>query len=110
MSKNIQLIVFSVKDMAEAKIFYNKFLEVEPYADSPYYVGYKVDNLEVGLTPGTEGGVISYTDTTDIKKSMQDMLDAGGEIAQEVKDVAAGLLVGTVKDSNGNIVGFRQQP
>jgi hypothetical protein len=51
MAQNIKLIVYPVKDVEKAKAFFSKFLDAEPYVASPYYVGYKVGNLEVGLDP-----------------------------------------------------------
>jgi predicted enzyme related to lactoylglutathione lyase len=38
------------------------------------------------------------------------MLEAGAEIVQNIKDVGGGLLVVQIKDTDGNTVGFRQQP
>jgi len=67
MAQNIKLIVYPVKDIEKAKAFYGKFLDVEPYVESPYYVGYRVGNLEVGLDPNSKVGPIAYTDVTDIK-------------------------------------------
>ena len=43
MAKRIELIVFPAKDLERAKSFFTTFLETEPYADTPYYVGYKLD-------------------------------------------------------------------
>ena len=75
----------------------------------PYYVGYKVEDLEIGLDPNSETGPVGYIDVDDIKASLQEMTDAGAEIIQDPTDVANGLLIAKVKDANGNIVGFRQQ-
>jgi predicted enzyme related to lactoylglutathione lyase len=110
MANNIQIIVFPVKDLGKAKDFYSTFLGTEPYVDGNYYVGYKVGGMEVGLDPNSTVGPIAYIDVDDIKSSLQAMTEAGAEIVQDPKDVAAGLLVAQVKDVNGNIVGFRQQP
>jgi predicted enzyme related to lactoylglutathione lyase len=109
MAHNVTLLVYPVKDLEKAKAFYGKFLDAKPYADSPYYVGYKVGDLEIGLA--LDGvGPIAYTDTKDIKGALQAMVEAGGEVTQEPKDVAAGLLIAQVKDVDGNVVGFRQNP
>ena len=108
MAKSIPLIVFPVKDLAKAKKFYSTYLGTEPYADSPYYVGYKVGDQEVGLDPNSTVGPIAYLDVPDIKSSLEAMTKAGAEIAQDAKDVGGGLLIAQVKDSGGNIVGFRQ--
>jgi predicted enzyme related to lactoylglutathione lyase len=110
MAQNIKLIVYPVKDVEKAKVFFGKFLGVEPYVDDgAYYVGYKVGDLEVGLDPNSKDGPIAYTDVEDIQASLKEMTDLGAEIVQDVKDVANGLLIARVKDSNGNVVGFRQQ-
>jgi len=109
MAKGIKLLVYPVKDIGKAKTFYSKFLGVEPYVDGPFYVGYRVGDLEVGLDPNSKVGPISYTDVVDIKTSLKEMTNAGAEIVQDIKDVANGLLIAQVKDTNGNVVGLRQQ-
>ncbi len=109
MANNITLIVFPAKDLDKAKTFYRAFLGVDPYADAPYYVGYKVGDLEVGLDPRGEQ-VVSYIDVDDITISLKELEAAGATVHMEPKDVAAGLMVAQVKDANGNILGLRQHP
>ena len=109
MTNNIKLIVYPAKDLERTKSFYSKFLGVEPYVDEPYYVGYKLDNLEVGLDPNSQA-VICYIDVTDIKSSLQTLVDAGAVIQQDVKDVGGGMLIAQTKDANDNILGLRQSP
>ena len=109
MANTIQLIVFPVKDLKKAKSFYTTYLGTEPYADSAYYVGYKLDGLEVGLDPNG-AAVVSYIDTEDIEASLKTLQDAGAEVVMDSKDVGGGLLVAQIKDADGNVVGFRQQP
>lgn len=110
MANNIKLVVYPVKDIEKAKAFYGKFLGVEPYADSPYYIGYKVGEMEIGLDPNSSVGPIAYIEVEDINSVLKTMAEAGAEVIQEPKDVAQGLLVAQVKDADGNVVGFRQQP
>lgn len=109
MEKRVTLIVYPVNDIEQAKTFYGTFLGVEPYVDSPYYVGYKVGELEVGLDPNAEAGPIGYTDVDDIKAGLQAMTNSGAEVVGDVQDVGNGLLIAQVKDANGNVVGLRQQ-
>ena len=109
MAQNIKLIVYPVKDIEKAKAFYGKFLDSEPYIASPYYVGYRVGDLEVGLDPNSKVGPIAYTDVKDIKSSLQSLIKVGTEIVQDVKEVGGGLLIAQVKDVDGNVVGLRQQ-
>ena len=109
MAGNIKLIVYPVKNFEKAKAFYGKFLDVEPYVASAYYVGYRVGDLEVGLAPNSNAGPIAYIDVRDIKTSLQAMTEVGAEIVQDVRDVGGGLLIAQVKDADGNVVGLRQQ-
>jgi predicted enzyme related to lactoylglutathione lyase len=109
MAQNITAIVYPVKDREKAKAFYNKFLDAEPYVDSPYYVGYKAGNLEVGLDPNAKLGPIAYTDVKDIKSSLQAMMKVGAEVVQDAKEVGGGLFIAQVRDADGNVVGLRQQ-
>ena len=110
MDQNIKLLVYPVTDVEIAKTFYSKFLAVEPYVDSPYYVGYQVGDLEVGLDPNSTVGPIGYIDVVDIHASLKEMTEAGAEIVQDIKDVGNGLLIAQLKDTDGNVVGLRQQP
>lgn len=109
MEKSIKLLVYPVTDIGKAKTLYSKLLGVEPYADSPYYVGYRVGDLEVGLDPNSKVGPIGYADVADIQASLKEMTDVGAEIVQDIKDVGNGLLIAQVKDTDGNVVGLRQQ-
>jgi predicted enzyme related to lactoylglutathione lyase len=107
MANLIPLIVFPVTDVEKAKTFYNAFLGVEPYADSAYYVGYKVGDLEVGLDPHGQA-VVSYIEVEDIQSSIKELEAAGAELHLDAKDVGGGLLIAQVKDADGNVLGLRQ--
>ena len=107
MAQNIKLIVFPAKELEKTKALFKKYLNVEPYADTPYYVGFKTGDFEIGLDPHGSS-VIGYIDVSDIKSSIKDMLEAGGTIHQDVKNEGGGLLIAQIKDASGNILGFRQ--
>ncbi len=112
--EGIKTIIYPVKDLARAKALYSALLGVEPYADQPYYVGYKVDGQDVGLDPnGHRNGMtgpVGYYHVDDIEASLQALLDAGGEVQQAVKDVGGGRRIATVKDADGNGIGLLQDP
>jgi predicted enzyme related to lactoylglutathione lyase len=109
MPRNIALFVYPIKDVEKAKTFYKKFFAVEPYVDSPYYIGYKVGDQEIGLDPNSQSGPIAYIDVQDIKSSLQEMIAAGGVVVQDVKEVGGGLMIAQVKDTDGNVVGLREK-
>jgi len=106
MANNLPLIVFPVKDLEKAKAFYNAYLGTEPYVDGEWYVGYKLDNQEVGLDPNG-AAVVAYIDTDDIKASLRTLETAGAKVTMEPKDVGGGLLVAQV-EIEGNTMGLRQ--
>jgi len=110
MAKNIPLVVFPVKDLHKAKQFYSAYLGTDPYVDGEWYVGYKVGEQEVGLDPNASVGPIVYMDVEDVKATLAVMAEAGAEVVKEPTDVGGGLLVAQVKDTGGNVVGFRQSP
>jgi predicted enzyme related to lactoylglutathione lyase len=107
----VSLIVYPGNELASTKQIFSKFLGVEPYVDGPYYVGYKVGDMEIGLDPNAQNAEpVTYIDVADIRSSLQEMIALGATLLQDVKDVASGLLVASVKDKNGNILGFRLNP
>src|SRR5215470_14025955 len=114
MNQGIRTVIYPVKDIAQAKTLYSKLLGVEPYMDQAYYVGFRVGDQEIGLDPHGHNqgmtGPVGYFHVSDIKSSMQSLLDAGAQIQQEVRDVGGGKLVASVKDADGNIIGLIQLP
>ena len=109
MNKGVKTIIYPVKDVNQAKTMFHKLLEVEPYADQPYYVGFKIGDQDIGLVPNSpEGGMTAFYHVDDIKNSLQILLDAGAEIIQDIKNVGGGRLIASVKDTDNNIIGLVQ--
>ncbi|HET7814707.1 MAG TPA: VOC family protein [Candidatus Baltobacteraceae bacterium] len=111
---DVNLIIYPSADTAAAKRFFGELLGVEPYADSPQYTGYKNGSMEIGITQAKEtrepGGALAYWSVDDISGKIKALEAAGGTVVQNVTDVGYGLLVASVKDPNGSIVGLRQFP
>jgi predicted enzyme related to lactoylglutathione lyase len=112
MNQGITTVIYPVKDIARAKKLYSKLLDVEPIMDQPYYVGYKVGNQDIGLDPNgfKQGmtGAVSYYQVSDIKKSLQALIDGGAQKVQDIRDVGGGKLIATAKDADGNMIGLIQ--
>jgi len=115
-TSGIRTVIYPVKDLAQAKELFGKLLGVAPYADAAYYVGFKVADQEIGLSPAPYGhsegmtGPISYLHVDDIRTSLQLILDAGGKEQQPVKDVGGGRLIAVATDAEGNVIGLIQAP
>ncbi|MFM9445700.1 VOC family protein [Streptomyces acidiscabies] len=114
MSAGLQTIIYPVKDLTSAKAVFGALLGVEPYADTPYYVGYQADGQDVGLDPNGHGkgmtGPVPYWHVTDLRERLAALLDAGAELLQDAQDVGNGRLIASVKDADGNLVGLLQDP
>ena len=109
MNKGIKTVIYPVKDVNESKTTFRKLLGVEPYADQPYYVGFKVGDQDIGLVPKNQNaGMTAFYHVDDIKSSLQILLDAGSEIIQDVKNVGGGRLIASAKDKDGNLIGLVQ--
>jgi predicted enzyme related to lactoylglutathione lyase len=112
MTSGIRTVIYPVKDLAAAKTLYTKLIGVEPVMDEPYYVGFKVDGQDIGLDPNghRQGmtGPLAYWHVDDVNESLQQLLDAGAEVQQAVRDVGGGKLVASVMDADGNAIGLVQ--
>lgn len=109
MNQGVKTVIYPVKDIDKAKAIFRELLGKEPYADAPYYVGFKVGDEDIGLDPnGHQEGMTAYYHVDDIQKSLQALLNAGARQVQEIKDVGGGRLIASVKDENGNIIGLIQ--
>ncbi|MDF2516258.1 MAG: glyoxalase [Sphingobacterium sp.] len=109
MNQGIKTVLYPVKDMVQSKALFTKLLAMEPYVDSPYYIGFKVDNQDIGLVPNNpEEGLTAFFHVDNINSSLEVLVDAGAKIIRNISDVGGGKLVASVKDSNNNIIGLIQ--
>jgi len=114
MKQGVQLLVYPVRDIARAKALYRELLGVEPYADAPYYVGFRVGDQEIGLDPRGHAkamtGPIGYVEVDDIQGRLKSLLAAGARERQGVTDVGGGKLIAWLEDADGNLIGLQQAP
>ncbi len=114
MNQGIRTVIYPVKDLAGARALYRTLLGIEPYADQPYYVGFRIGDQEIGLDPnGHKAGMtgpVGYCHVDDIKKTLESLVSAGAQPHQAVKDVGGGKLIASVRDADGNAIGLVQLP
>jgi predicted enzyme related to lactoylglutathione lyase len=108
MNQGVKTILYSAADIIRAKALYTKLLGVEAYVENPYYVGFKIGDQDIGLTPSGQPGPVAFLHVSE--NSLQLVLNAGGQTQQAVKDVGGGKLVATARDAEGNLIGFIQTP
>jgi predicted enzyme related to lactoylglutathione lyase len=113
MTSGIRTITIPVKDLGAATALYTTLLGVKPYVEQPYYVGFRPEGApEVGLDPNGHAhgstGPITYWHVDDAAAAVAQLVAAGAEEQQPVRDVGGGALTATVRDADGNVIGVYQ--
>ncbi len=107
---------YQAKNLDAAKAWYSKVLSIQPYFDQPFYVGFNVHGYELGLVPEAGAGEkraasgVAYWNVADARAVYQRLIDLGATPREPVQDVGGGILVGTVHDPFGNVLGIIQNP
>jgi predicted enzyme related to lactoylglutathione lyase len=112
----LRTVIYHVDDLEKAKAWYTRASGVAPYFDQPFYVGFNVGGYELGLDPdgsdkaGASGSPVAYWGVENIKESLEHLLGLGATLHADVQDVGEGILVATVRDPFGNILGIIENP
>jgi lactoylglutathione lyase len=113
----LRTTIYKVADLAKAKDWYSRVLQIQPYFDEPFYVGFNVAGYELGLqpddnaSPATAGvGVVTYWGVADVPGTYQTLLQGGGAPHEAPAEVGGGIVVATVKDPWGNPFGIICNP
>ena len=114
MFKGLRTIIYPSSDLARATAWYTSVVGNPPYFNEPFYVGFNVGGYELGLLPpGDEDAGTSpttYWGVDDIHAEFIRIVSLGAKPHGTVKDVGGGILVASVVDPFGNIVGLIQNP
>ena len=112
MALGVKTVIYPVKDLDRAKTIFGALLGAAPDYDSPYYVGWNVGDQQLGLDPNGHSrgfpGSVGYWEVEDINARVQELLAAGAEQHEPVKDIGNGALIASVKDADGNVIGLIQ--
>jgi predicted enzyme related to lactoylglutathione lyase len=110
MFQGLRTVIYNVNDLEKAKAWYTKILGIEPYFSEVFYVGYNVGGFELGLVPNEADAVTTYWGVADIKKAIAELIEDGAVIKDNINDVGGNILVASVLDPFGNVVGVIQNP
>ena len=109
MSNGIATFVIPTTDADTAKAVIS-VLAGEPHTDQPYYVGWNVNGLEIGLNPNGHAtgmtGPTNYWSVDDVTKAQETLIEAGATLGQPATEVGGGTTIGTVVDADGNTYGL----
>lgn len=66
--------------------------------------------MEIGLDPNGHKitGPLGYYHVDDIQESLRQLLEAGVEMPEAVRDLGGGRLIASLKDADGNSIGLLQ--
>ena len=112
----LRTAIYNVGDIIRAKEWYSKAFLTEPYFDEPFYVGYDIGGFELGLQPEDKPttekveSVVAYWGVEDINEEFKRFLDLGALEHQPPQNVGGDIIVATLKDPWGNIIGLIYNP
>ena len=112
----LRTINYHVADLMAAKKWYALATGVEPYFDEPFYVGFNIGGFELGLDPDPSsgmsgaGGTTAYWGVANAEVAVAKLVAGGATVRSAVREVGAGIKVGTVMDPFGNELGVIENP
>lgn len=110
--KGLRTIIYGVNDIEKAKFWYESALQLRPYFDKPFYVGFEVGGTELGLDPnatpiGTiSAGVVAYWEVVDIENEYERLVSIGAKEHEKPHDVGSGMQTAIIVDPFGNLFGM----
>lgn len=113
--QGLRTTIYFVTDIEAATKWYEKLFEVKPYFVNACYVGFNIGGYELGLSPQEENyvkkaSVISYWGVEDMTTSFEKLKATGAAISEEIVDVGKGILMASIVDPWGNILGIIYNP
>lgn len=112
----LRTAIYKVSDIDAAKAWYAGVFETEPYFDEPFYVGFDIGGYELGLQPEENppddkpASVLTYWGVDDIEAEFKRFKKAGAAEHQPPKNVGGEIVVASVKDPWGNVIGLIYNP
>lgn len=112
----LRTTIYKVADLQKATAWYSQAFVTSPYFDEPFYVGFNIQGYELGLLPEEEptidkaDSVLSYWGVEKIEEEFRRLLALGATAHERPNNVGGDLMVASVKDPWGNIIGLIYNP
>lgn len=112
----LRTTIYKVGDIDKAKAWYSQVFGIEPYFDENFYVGYNIGGYELGLLPEEKPttdkpeSVLTYWGVEEIERIYAHFIASGATEHEKPHSVGGPLMVATVKDPWGNIIGLIYNP
>ena len=112
----LRTCAYMVPDLDAAKQWYIKAFGTKPYFDEPFYVGFNIGGYELGLMPtekkeeGLPENILMYWGVENVQAVFDSFIKLGAEPHEEPHSVGEPLIVASVRDPWGNVIGFIYNP
>jgi lactoylglutathione lyase len=111
----LRTVAYFVSDIDKAKAWYADVFKTQPYFDQPFYVGFDVAGYELGLHPQGEiaekpESSVVYWGVEDIETEYARLLKLGATEHEKPQNVGGEIVVASVRDPWGNIIGIIYNP
>lgn len=112
----LRTTIYKVGDINKAKEWYAKAFGAQPYFDEPFYVGFEIGGYELGLQPEEKPAknktesVVAYWGVDDVNAEFNRFISQGASAFEQPEEVGGGIIVATLKDPWGNIIGLIYNP
>ncbi len=112
----LRTTIYKVPDLQKAKAWYAKAFQTQPYFDEVFYVGFNIGGYELGLFPDDKPSdskgenILSYWGVDDIEKEFLRFIELGATEYENPTNVGGEIVVASVKDPWGNVVGIIYNP
>ncbi len=112
----LRTTIYKVPVIQKAKLWYAKAFETDPYFDEPFYVGFNIKGFELGLQPEENSlpnktdNVVAYWGVNHIQEAYDRLIGLGAAEHEKPLNVGGELMVATIKDPYGNVIGLIYNP
>lgn len=112
MDSPVKTILYPTSDIDASKRLFTRLLGVAPAQDEPYYVGFQLGDLTVGLDPtGEDRGMTGATPffiVADIHAMVGELKAEGADVVEDARNVGGGRMVAMLSDADGSMIGLMQ--
>lgn len=108
------IIIFS-RQMEKLARFYEEGLDLPPFQPAPGHLGQQIGHIYLGIDqtdsaqPQVEGGLSVWFLVDDIQTTFDRLLSLGAQVRRPPQRTSWGVLLASVYDPDGNILGLSQR-
>ena len=112
----LRTTIYKVGDINEAKDWYARAFQTQPYFDEPFYVGFNVAGYELGLMPDDVSAsekttnILTYWGVENIESEVARFINQGATAHTKPTNVGGEIMVASVLDPWGNAIGLIYNP